>query len=320
MKEFTHVNATSVADAEAALAQYGSRAKIIAGGTDLIGLLKLRALRTQPECLINLKTIQDLDYIDEDSSGLKLGALTRLHDIAVSPVVTAKYPALAAAARAVASWQIRSMGTIGGNICQETRCWYYRSSWNKFDCLRKGGSTCYAVTGNNHEHSIFGHASNCFAAHPSDTAPALVALDASIKTNKRTVAATSFFDGFKGTTLAADEFVVSIQVPTPAAGSKQGFAKASVRRAIDFAIVNAACLITPASGNITSARVVVSAASPVPLRVAKVEDALVGKTLSEATVVAAAEEVVNMPTFLPLPLNGHKVQVAKGVIKRALLA
>ena len=322
MKEFTHVNATSIANAEAVLAQYGNKAKLIAGGTDLLGILKQRCLPVQPECIINIKTIPDLDYVREDSNGLKLGALARLHDIAFSSIVTSKYPALAAAARSVASWQIRSMGTIGGNICQENRCWYFRSSWNKFNCLRKGsGGTCYALSGNNYEHSIFGHASSCFVAHPSDTAPALIALDASIKTNKRTVAASSFFDGFKGTTLAADEFVVEIQVPTPPAGSKQGFAKASVRRAIDFALVNAACLVTPASGNITSARVVIGAAAPVPFRSAKAEEALIGKSLSEATATAAAEAAVATGSgIMPLPQNGYKVQVTKGVVKRALLA
>lgn len=319
MKEFTHVNAMSIAEAEAALVQYGSRAKLIAGGTDLIGLLKLRALRTQPEYIINLKTIPGLDYINEDSAGLKLGAMARLHDIAFSSKVTGKYPALAAAARAVASWQIRSMGTIGGNICQENRCWYFRSSWNKFDCMRKGGSTCYALVGNNREHSIFGGTQGCFAAHPSDTAPVLVALDASIKTNKRTVAASAFFDGFRGTVLAADEFVVEIQIPAPASGSKQGFAKASVRRAVDFALVNAACYITPASGSITTARVVISAASTTPRRAGKVEEALVGKTLSAAVAEAAAELAADGATSV-IGQNAYKVQIAKGVVKRALLA
>lgn len=319
MKEFTHVNVTSITAAEAALAQYGNKAKVIAGGTDLIGLLKLRALRTQPECIINLKTIPGLDTIAEDSSGLKIGALAKLHDIAFSSAITSKYPALAASARAVASWQIRSMGTIGGNICQDTRCWYYRSSWNKFDCIRKGGSTCYALLGNNHEHSIFGGTAGCFAAHPSDTAPVLVALDASIKTNKRTaVPASSFFDGLRGTTLAADEFVLEIQIPAPASGSKQGFAKASVRRAVDFAIVNAACYVAPASGNITSARVVISSASTTPIRVTRAEESLIGKTLSESVAEAAAEAAISNVTALAQ--NAHKVQVAKGLVKKVLLS
>jgi len=318
MKDFTHIDATSIANAGAALAQYGSKAKLIAGGTDLIGLLKQRALREQPEYIVNLKTIPDIDYIREDSSGLKIGSMARLHDIAFNSTVTSKYPALAAAARAVASWQIRSMGTIGGNICQDTRCWYFRSSWNKFDCIRKGGATCYALTGNNREHSIFGGASNCFAAHPSDTAPVLVALDAKIVTNKRTVAAASFFDGFRGTTLAADEFVVEIEVPAPPAGSKQGFAKVAIRQAIDFALVNAACLVTPASGNITSARIVIRGASTIPMRATKAEEALVGKTLSVATAAEAAELATS--GALPLPQNTFKVQMVKGAVKRALLA
>jgi len=318
MKKFTHVNATSIADAGAALAQYGAKAKLIAGGTDLIGLLQQRALRTQPEYIINIKTIPDMDYIREDAEGLKLGALAKLHDIAFSSIITSKYPALAASARAVASWQIRSMGTIGGNICQDTRCWYYRSSWNKFDCLRKGGSICYALAGNNREHSIFGAASGCVAAHPSDTAPALLALDAKVKTNKRTLAAVDFFDGFKGTVLATDEFVTEIQVPVPASGSKQGFAKASVRRAIDFAIVNAAIYITPASGNIATARVAINSAGTKPFRSAAAEAALVGKALSETVATDAANAAVT--GALVLAQNKHKLQITKGLVKKALLA
>ncbi len=318
MKKFIHINATSIADAGAALTSYGTKAKLIAGGTDLIGLLQQRALSAQPEYIINLKSIPDMDYINEDSEGLKLGALARLHDIAFSPVVLGKYPALAAASRAVASWQIRSMGTIGGNICQNTRCWYYRSSWNKFNCLRKGGSLCYALTGNNREHSIFGASNGCVASHPSDTAPALIALGAKIKTNKRTVAALDFFDGFKGTVLATDEFVVEIQVPSPASSSKQGFAKASVRRAVDFATVNAACFITPASGTITTACVVINAAGTKPTRAAKAEEALVGKSLSEAVAAAAADAAVTGATALSL--NRYKIQTTKGVIKKAILA
>lgn len=318
MKDFTHINATSIADAETILGQYGARAKLIAGGTDLIGLLQQRALPVQPEYIVNLKTIPNMDYIREDDSGLKLGALAKLHDIAFSSVVVARYSALAASARAVASWQIRSMGTIGGNICQSTRCWYYRSSWNKFNCIRKGGDLCHAQLGNNSEASIFGAAEGCVAAHPSDIAPALVALDARIKTNKRTIAALDFFDGFRDTVLGEAEFVVEIQVPTPPSDSKQGFAKASVRQAIDFAIVNAACLITPSTGSITAARIALNSAGPKPIRATRAEESLIGKTLSGDLATSAANAALSGASALPY--NRHKIQVAKGVIKEALLA
>lgn len=319
MKTFTHISATSIANAGALLTQYGAKAKLIAGGTDLIGLLKLRALPTQPEFIIDLKTIPDMDYIKEDAEGLKLGALAKLHDIAFSSIVLAKYSALAAAARDVASWQIRNMGTIGGNICQQSRCWYYRSSWNKFNCLRKNQQgLCYALAGNNREHSIFGASSGCVSINPGDTAPALVALDAKIKTNKRIVAAMDFFDGFKDTVLAADEFVVEIQVPTPVAGSKQAFAKVAIRKSIDFAMANAACLITPASGTITTARVVINAVGGKPIRSAQAEAALVGKALSEAVATAAADAAAT--GAIALANNKYKIQMIKGVVKRAIMA
>ncbi|MDD4323045.1 MAG: FAD binding domain-containing protein [Dehalococcoidales bacterium] len=318
MKTLTNINAASIGEVESALAEYGAKAKVIAGGTDMVGLLQKWVLPEQPEYLINLKTVTDLDYIREDGGDLKLGAMAKLHDIAFSSVVLGKWSALAAAARAVASWQIRNMGTIGGNICQDTRCWYYRCSWNKFNCLRKGGDMCYALAGNSRFHSIFGAANGCIASHPSDTAPALVALDAKIKTNKRTINAIDFFDGFKGTVLEAGEIVTEIQVPAPPSGSKQGFAKVATRKAIDFAIVNAACLVTPATGNITTARVAVNSAGTKPQRLAGVEEKLVGKTLSASVIAEAAEAAGTGANALPL--NKYKIQVTRGVVKKALMA
>jgi xanthine dehydrogenase YagS FAD-binding subunit len=319
MKNFTHIDATTIADAAAKLAQYGDKANALAGGTDLLGELHLRIRPVQPEYIVNLKTIKDLDYIKEEGNVLKLGALTRLHDIAFSSVVLAKYSALAQAARAVASWQIRNMGTIGGNICQETRCWYFRSSWNKFYCLRKNPQgLCYALVGNNKFHSIFGAASGCVHVNPGDVAPVLVAFEAKIVTNKRTVNAADFFDGFKGTVLAADEIVTEIQVPAPPAGSKQAFVKSSIRRAIDFATVNVAVLITPATGTVTDAHIVLNAVAPTPRRVTKAEDALKGKAISEATADAAAAAAVD--GAVALTYNKYKIQVAKGVVKKAILA
>lgn len=319
MKRFTHINATTVAEAASALSQYGDKANVIAGGTDLLRELIYRVRPEQPEYLINLKGIPGLDYIEEDSGGLKIGALTRLHDIAFSSVVQTKYAALAQAARKVASWQIRNMGTIGGNLVQQVQCWYYRSTFNKFNCLRKpGGSLCYATLGNNRHNSIFGAVAGCIAIHPSDTAPALIVLDAKIVTNQRTIDAEDFFDGLTSTVLAGDEIVTEIQVPTPPASNKQAFVKASIRRAIDFALANVAVLISPATGSITSARVVLNAVAPTPRRATLAEEALVGNTISEAVAEAAAEAAVD--GAIALPYNKYKISVAKGVVKRAILA
>jgi xanthine dehydrogenase YagS FAD-binding subunit len=317
MIKFTHINAESVQDAQAKLAQYGDKAKLLAGGTDLVGLMQHQSLPTYPEYIINLKTIPDMDYIREDAGTLKMGALAKLHDIAFSSTVTAKWSALAQAARGVASWQVRNMGTIGGNICQQTRCWYYRCAENKFFCLRKGGQVCYALIGNNREHSIFGAASGCVASHPSDTATALLALDAKVVTNKRTVNIADFFDGFKDTVLAADEFVTEVQVPAPPSGNKQAFAKASLRRAVDFALVNAACVITPSSGNVTSAAIAINAVGTKPIRATAAEQALVGKTLA-AGAEAAATAAVSGTTALAY--NKYKIELTKGMVRRVLTA
>jgi len=320
MKKFTHINATTVDEAVSALSQYGDKANVIAGGTDLLGELVNRCRPTQPEYIINLKTIDGLDYITEDAAGLKIGALTRLDDIAFSSVVQAKYSVLAQAARKVASWQVRNMGTIGGNICQDVRCWYFRATWNKFDCLRKNpAGVCQALIGDNRfQHSIFGAANGCIAANVSDTAPALIALDAKIVTSERTINAEDFFDGFNKTVLGADEIVKEIQVPTPPSGSKQAFAKASMRRAVDFALASCAVVIAPATGSVTSARVVLGAVAPTPRRATAAEDALIGNAISEAVAETAAAAAVAGATAQVY--NSYKIQLAKGVVKRAILA
>jgi xanthine dehydrogenase YagS FAD-binding subunit len=321
MKTFTHVNATSVADAGAKLSQYGSSAWLIAGGTDLIPFLQFRSLPSAqlPKYLINLKTIPNMDYIKEESGMLKLGAMAKLHDIAFSPVVLGKWSSLAQATRLVAKFQVRNMATIGGNICCRKRCWYYRSTWNKFSCVLNGGTGCPAVPGNHMYESVFGATNGCYAVNPNDTPPVLVALNAKIVTNKRTVNADAFFDGFKVTVMAADEFITEVQIPEPAAGSKQVFVKAMERKLVDFASASAAILVTPATGNITAARIVLGAVGTVPILSTDAASALVGKTLSEATAEAAATAAVSKAKEIGA-LNKYKIQMAKGLVKRALLS
>ena len=188
LRQFKNVNAKTIDEAVSALDS--ANAWACAGGTDLLGTMKFYVLRDYPETIVNLKTITpSLDYIKEDGGTLKIGALTRLEDIAKSPVVHEKWAALAEAAHKTASPHIRESGTIGGNICQLNRCWYFRKKWNRFDCIRKGGGMCYAMMGDNRYHSIFGGVNACVAVNPSDIAPALVALDATIVTDKREIAA-----------------------------------------------------------------------------------------------------------------------------------
>ncbi|UCE97941.1 MAG: FAD binding domain-containing protein, partial [Dehalococcoidia bacterium] len=311
MKKFTHINANTVNEAVDLLGEYGDSASVIAGGTDLLGELVLRSRREQPEYIINLKTI-GLNSINTTSSGITIGALTPLHDIAFSSDVLSDYPALAQAARKVASWQIRNMGTIGGNICQDVRCMYFRSSGNKFDCIRKGGALCYSTLGDNRFNSIFAGAAGCIAVSPSDTAPVLVALDATIVTSSRSIAAEDFFDGLNTTVLANDEIVTEIQIPTPASGSKQSFVKASIRRAIDFALASAAVFVTS-----DDARVVMGGVAPTPYRATGAEDAIKGQAISESVADAAAAAAVS--GAVKLTTNGYRIQVAKGVVKKAVL-
>jgi len=314
MKAFSHTNAKTLEEASAALAD--GKAEIIAGGTDLIGRLKDNILPTYPSVLINIKTIPGLDYIKEEGGVLKIGATTRLADIAAHPVIKQKYTALAQAAGRVATPHVRDMATIGGNINQLHRCWYFRKPEDRFnDCVRKGGSTCYAVMGDHRYHSIFGMENSCFAVHPSDTAPALIALNATIVTTKRQVKAEEFWTvGFpQSTVLAPGEIVTAIYVPAPPAGAKSAFLKFAIRKSIDFPIVNCAVLVGGGAP-----RIALNAVAGRPYRATKAEAAIAGKPINEETAEAAAAAAVE--DTIPLNANNYKVQIARTLVKRALLA
>jgi xanthine dehydrogenase YagS FAD-binding subunit len=288
---------------------------ITAGGTDLLGILKDNLLPEYPEVVVNLKTIAGLDYIKEEGGMLKIGALTRLEDIATNETVLTKYTALAQAAARTASTHLREIGTIGGNICQQNRCWYFRNPDNRFNCIRKGGNMCYAMAGDSRYHSIFGALKACVAVNPSDTAPALVAMNAKIVTNKQTIDAEKFWDfAVPGSTvLAADEIVTEIQVPTPAAGVKSAFIKFAIRKAIDFPVVNCAAMI--GGGD---ARICLNAVYNKPYRATAAEDVIKGATIDDATAEAAGTAGVKAAT--PLAKSKYKVQIAKTLIQRTILA
>ena len=322
MRKFRHINAANVDEAVSWLKRYGHRANVIAGGTDLLGKLKDEILPAYPESVINLKTIPGLDFIKHEDGMLKIGALARLHDIAANPTVKDRHPALAMAAQRTASPNIREMGTIGGNICQDIRCWYYRSPRNRFPCLRKGGGRCYAIDGDNRFHSILGGSveGGCYAVHPSDTAPALIALDANIVTSRRTIKAESFFGvGVSRTTvLDVDEIVTEIQVPSPADGAKSAFFKFAVRTSIDFPIVNCAVMIAKSDGGVSAARICLNAVHVTPYRAREAEKAIAGKATDELNAEAAGQ--ASVAGAEPLKDNRYMVQVAKTLVKRAILA
>jgi len=314
MKQFKYVNASSVEGAVSALAE--SNSAPIAGGTDMLTYLKAFVSPNSPETLVNLKTIPDLDTITESGGVLKIGAMAKLADINEYIDESGPWAALGTAAHKVGTPQLRNMGTIGGNICQYVRCWYYRSEHNGFPCLRKNPSgLCYALTGDNRYHSIFGAVSGCVAVNPSDTAPALVALNAKIVTTKQEVNAEDFFtvNGEKSTIMDDDEIVKEIQVPAQPSGTKSSFVKFAIRKAWDFPIVNCAAAIGGGE-----ARICLNAVYNKPYRAVEAENAIKGKTINEENAEAASSAAVT--DTIVLPGNAYIVQIAKTMVKRAILA
>ena len=322
MKPFRHINARSLSHAMELLAGQGDKARVLAGGTDLLGLLKTKAAPTYPELVINIKSVPGLDAIEADEAGLRIGAMAKLADIVDSPEVKRDYPLLAETALSVATPQIRYMGTIGGNLAQETRCWYYRyphAIGGRIICRRKGKGPCLAVTGDNRYHAIFG-GKRCFAVCPSDTAVALAALDGQIHIvgpeGERQINATDFYHPL-GNALAPDEIITEIRIPRPPADNRQVFIKYRVRESIDFAIVSVGLVMALKEGSCSSVRIALGAVAPGPHRALKAEAYLTGKPLNGETIEAAAELAVS--GAVPLSRNAYKIELAKTLVKRALL-
>ena len=322
MKSFRHIDAKTIGQACKLLKGYEGRAKLNAGGTDLLGILKDRVLEDYPEAIINLKTIPGLDYIKEDNRGLKIGALTTLATIARSTMMKEKYGALAEAAYAVAAPQIRNVATLGGNLCQDVRCWYYRyphEIGGRMLCLRKGKGPCLAVPGDNRYHAIF-EGKRCFAVCPSDTAIALTALNATMKiagTNgRRTILVKDFFTTL-GNVLDPGEMVTEIQIPKPPDEAKQTFLKLTLRRPIDFALVSVASVITLRNGICKAASIALGAVAPTPIRATKAEETLNGRIINLETASEAAEAAVIGAR--PLSMNAYKVEETEALVRRAIL-
>ena len=322
MRSFTHINAQTIAEACTTLATYKGRARLKAGGTDLLLTLKGDILPDYPEAVINIKTIPDLDYIKLDSDVLKIGALACLSNVAESPILKEKYWVLAKAALSVASPQIRNVATLGGNLCQDVRCWYYRyprRMGGPVICLRKGSGLCLAVKGDNRYHAIMG-GSKCFAVCPSDTAVALAALDARIiitsPKGERSMAVTDFFNSL-GNALNLGEMIREVEIPRITPLAKQTFLKFTLRKPIDFAIVNVASVIATQDGICTDARIALGAVAPGPVRVKTAEEMMIGRPINEDTASKAAEEA--LAGAKPLSKNAYKVEIAKILVKRAII-
>ena len=324
MKNFIHFDASSLEEACKLLAEYDGCAKVNAGGSDLLTVLKADILPKYPEALVNIKTIPGLDYIEDDGDYLRLGALTSLDVIEKSGLIREKYRALAQAARAVASPQIRNVGTLGGNLCQDTRCWYYRYpsrlGGGALPCSRKGYGGCLAVRGDNRYHAIMG-GKGCFAVCPSDTAIARAALDAHLlivgAESERRVAVADFYRPL-GNILEADEIVREIQIPCRKVCTGQSFIKYAQRKAIDFAIASVAAVYSQVEGVCTDAHIVLGAVAPTPIRAVEAERMMIGQPITEEILDAVSEAA--LIGARPLSKNAYKVKMTKSLVKRAILS
>ncbi len=318
---FAYVNAASVAEAVSLLKTHGGEAALIAGGQDLLGRLRGRVHRVAPKVLINLKTVQPgLDHVRETDDGLLIGSLVTLRGIESNPIVRQRYPMLAQAAHESGVLQYRNMATLGGDLCQQVRCWYYLASGNAYDCRRKGGAQCPALDGDNRYHAIFG-SRDCVATCPSDTAPALVALGASVRIagsgGERTVMAEEFFTP-QGNILGLDEMVTGVHLPAPEPGSRGFYEKLSRGNIFDPAVVSIAVVTRVEDGVCRSPRIVLGAVSPQPWRAALAERKLDGERLDASSAAKVAEAAVS--NAWPLEWNGYKVDIARVLTQRAILA
>jgi len=322
MRSFKHVNARTVDEACALLADYEGKAILNAGGTEVLSMLKGEYLSDYPEAVINIKTLSGLDEIKEEKGVLKIGALTKLSDITKSPLLKSRCKALVEAAHSVATPQIRNTATLGGNLCQEVRCWYYRyphAIGGRLLCLRKGSGQCLAVSGDNRYHAILG-GKGCFAVCPSDTAVALTALHAVIKvtgTRKNRMVPVEDFFTTLGNILQTGEIVTEIQIPKPLDEAKQTFLKLTLRKPVDFATVSVASIIILENGICRDASITLGAVAPVPIKALRAEQVIKGKPLDERIAEEAAEAAV--AGARPLSMNAYKVEIAKTLVKRAIL-
>jgi xanthine dehydrogenase YagS FAD-binding subunit len=321
MPAFELFQPASTDDAVALLSKYGKEAWPMAGGLDTFDWLKDRIKR--PSVVVDLSQIQELHGIRPWNGGLEIGAMTTLTEVVRHPDVRQKFSILSTGAEAAASPQIRNQGTLGGNVSQDARCWYYRSGWK---CYRAGGNTCYADTPTaiNREHAIL-HADRCVAVNPSDSAPALIALDAQmvIRNSKgeHVVNAEDYFIGpdldiTHMTVLRPGDLLTAIRIPSTWAGANFYFEKVRDRQVWDFPLVNVASAGVFSNGNIERMRIAVNGVAARPLRLKEVEAAVAGKPRNEETAAMAAGIAIRGAE--PLRYNGYKVPLMRNLVKRAI--
>jgi xanthine dehydrogenase YagS FAD-binding subunit len=326
MKSYELYEPTTVQQAVGLLNQFGATGKALGGGSDLIGGIMKDWVQGKgqplPVQIVDLTTIPDLKGITVGSDGAHIGATATLSEIIEHKDLQQTFPLLTQAALSVASPLIRNFGTLGGNINQRPRCWFYRGE--DFNCYKKGGDFCYSVTGDNRYHAIIG-GELCYIVHPSDTATALLAMNAQAKISgpggDRTVPFDQYFHGPREDVLTENilkpnEVMTEVFIPTPAAGTKVAWTKLKDRQVYDFAVVAVAATFTLDGGNWKDGRITMGGVAPVPYRAQVVEDALKGKDV-KASAKAAAAQIRTVAR--PMSLNGYKVDIAQGLIERTIL-
>jgi xanthine dehydrogenase YagS FAD-binding subunit len=321
MPAFELLQPAAIADALELLDRHGESAWVLAGGLDSFDWLKDRIKR--PSVVVDLSGVAEMKGVRPRGDGLEIGAMTTLTEVVRHPTVQQRFSILTEAAEAAASPQIRNQGTIGGNVSQDTRCWYYRAGWA---CYRAGGNICYADTPQaiNREHAILG-ADRCVAVSPSDTAPALVALDAEMvirsKTGERVVPAEDYFIGpgtdiTRMTVLRTGELLVAIRIPGTWAGSTFYFEKVADRNVWDFPLVNVASAMVLSGNTVQRMRIAVNGVAARPLRLVAVENAMRGKARTDDALTAAGELAIQ--GAVPLQFNAYKVPLLRNLVKRAI--
>src|ERR1700728_2751651 len=321
MPAFELLQPSSIADAQKLLEQQGRDGWVLAGGMDRFDWLKDRIKK--PKVVVDLSGIAELKGIRTTDDGIEIGAMTTLTEVVQHPAIKAKYKLLAESAELVASPQIRNQGTIGGNVSQDARCWYYRAGW---PCYRAGGNICYADTpeGRNREHAIL-HAERCVAVNPSDTAPALIAVDAKfvLRTPKgeRIVDAEDYFLGpdidiTRLHILKPGDLLTAIRIPSTWAGARFYFEKVRDRNVWDFPLMNVASPMVLSGGQIERIRIAVNGAAARPLRLKSVENAVLGKPPNATTGEMAGKIAVE--GALPLQFNAYKIPLMRNLVKRSI--
>jgi xanthine dehydrogenase YagS FAD-binding subunit len=321
MPAFQLYQPTSVVDAEKLLQQHGEEAWVLAGGMDSFDWLKDRIKK--PRVVIELSGVEELKGIRATADGVEIGAMTTLTDVVQHPVIRQKYGVLAQAAELVASPQIRNQGTIGGNVSQDARCWYYRAGW---PCYRAGGNICYADTpvGRNREHAIL-QAERCVAVNPSDTAPAFIALDAKFVVltpkGQEVMDAERYFIGpdvdiTRMNILRPGYLLTAIRIPSTWANAQFYFEKVRDRNVWDFPLMNVASAVKLSGGTIQDIRIAVNAVAARPLRLKTVEDSVRGKPRDAATGEAAGKLAIQ--GAVPLQFNAYKIPLMRNLVKRSI--